>query len=259
MIKEKNMEEYLRGREKMGDVLGKDSLENLKIIGMIGEHKDARILGTLSHLFMNEGKKVAIIDSTDLQGDAVDLKEILCSHMNASNGELEYAIIHLPVQSSHQYNVSNIPLDSIIHIFLGENFREQNHRMRDIVKNLSSKGFAIINVDDEAHINFADCLEDKLIITYGLCPRATITASSIEAASNLHFTCCVQRGITPRSGLEFDPMEFPVCIPNLGKEDIHDALATIGAGLMYGISIEKTLEALQVHDRTTKGVKYESR
>ncbi|MBB6217075.1 UDP-N-acetylmuramoyl-L-alanyl-D-glutamate--2,6-diaminopimelate ligase [Anaerosolibacter carboniphilus] len=235
------------------------TLENIKLIGMMGVNEDKKISTLLNHLFMSAGKKVAFIDLADSSNHSLRMEELLYSHMNISDGELEYAVAHLPYQALCHNDLLNISLDSVIHTFIGESSKNERHRVNEVFKNLSSKGLAIINVDDEAHLDFVRYLEDKLIITYGLSPRATITASSIEAASNLHFTCCIQRGITTRSGLEIDPMEFPVFIPNFGKEDVHYALAAIGVGLICGVSLEKIMEAFQVHEQTTKKIKYESR
>ncbi|MFT9496895.1 Mur ligase family protein [Anaerosolibacter sp.] len=235
------------------------TLENLKIIGMVGGYEDTKISGFLSHLFRSTGKKAARIHSTGCGHDTQKVRELLSSHMDTYNGELEYAVIHLPGSSPQQYDLSNIFLDSIIHTFLGENNKYENDKSETIFKSLSAKGYALINVDDEAYPDFIGCLENKLVITYGLSPKATITASSIEEASNLHFTCCIQRGITNRSGLEVDPMEFPVYIPNFEKSDIHSALAAIGTGLIYGISTEDIITAFKAHGQTGKTIKYESR
>jgi UDP-N-acetylmuramoyl-L-alanyl-D-glutamate--2,6-diaminopimelate ligase len=243
--------------------IGKDTyahmLENLKIIGMVGRLDDIKISNFLFHLFHSAGRKVAHIHCRSCGYDSQKVGDILSSHMDDHKGELEYAIIHLSNSFSHQYDLSNVIFDSIIHTFLEKDSKPEDDILKSIFENLLAEGYALINIDDEAYVDFMDGLENKLVVTYGLSPKATITASSIEEASNLHFTCCIQRGITNRSGGEVDPMEFPVHIPNFEKADIHGALAAIGTGLIYGISSEDIIKAIKEHGKITKKIKYESR
>ena len=59
----------------------------------------------------------------------------------------------------------------------------------------------------------------SLIITYGLNPLATITASSVDTdGERTTFLCCLQRSIVTLKGKILEPQEFSVTLP----EDITD-------------------------------------
>ena len=56
--------------------------------------------------------------------------------------------------------------------------------------------------------------ETSLVITYGLNPLATVTASSLPPDSEqTHFLCCLQRSIVTLKGKVIEPQEFPVVLP----------------------------------------------
>ena len=81
----------------------------------------------------------------------------------------------------------------------------------------------IINADRSwEHINPGKCL----LISYGLSPLATLTASSFRAEpENNRFFCCIQRSIVTLRGKIIEPQEFPVLLPK--------TISDISAGMAY--------------------------
>ena len=76
----------------------------------------------------------------------------------------------------------------------------------------------------------------SLIITYGLNPLATITASSVDTdGEKTTFLCCLQRSIVTLKGKILEPQEFPVTLP----EDITD-LATFMGFVCLGLVLSFT-------------------
>lgn len=71
----------------------------------------------------------------------------------------------------------------------------------------------------------------SLVITYGLNPLATVTASSIRTEPEPgEFFCCIQRSLVTLKGKIIEPQEFPVKIP----EDISD-ISTVMAFAALGL------------------------
>lgn len=65
----------------------------------------------------------------------------------------------------------------------------------------------------------------SLLITYGMNPLATITASSFSTdGDKTSFLCCLQRSIVTLKGRVLEPQEFPVTLP----KPIQDLSAAMG-------------------------------
>ncbi|MBR7163804.1 MAG: hypothetical protein IKD21_02400 [Clostridia bacterium] len=65
----------------------------------------------------------------------------------------------------------------------------------------------------------------SLVITYGLNPLATVTASSFSTdEEKTSFLCCLQRSIVTLKGKVIEPQEFPVILP----KPIQDLSAAMG-------------------------------
>lgn len=72
----------------------------------------------------------------------------------------------------------------------------------------------------------------SLVITYGLNPLATVTASSIRSEPEQgEFFCCIQRSLVTLKGKIIEPQEFLVKIPE-AISDISAAMAFAALGLV---------------------------
>lgn len=93
----------------------------------------------------------------------------------------------------------------------------------------------ILNTDEKIteEIN-----KKSLLITYGLNPLATVTASSIRAEEGkTAFSCCLQRTIVTLKGKVLEPQEFPVTI-SAPLSDLHAGIAFAALGLVLSFSPE---------------------
>lgn len=66
----------------------------------------------------------------------------------------------------------------------------------------------IVNSDDTDIMRSLSCKE-AYVITYGLCNKATLTASSI---GQHHIVLCLQRAITTLEGKTIEPQEFTISL-----------------------------------------------
>ena len=89
----------------------------------------------------------------------------------------------------------------------------------------------ILNADER----FSVWPEHSLLITYGLNPLSTVTASSIRMGEEeTAFFCCLQRSIATLKGNILEPQEFSVTIPT-GELDICEALGFVTLALVFSV------------------------
>lgn len=78
----------------------------------------------------------------------------------------------------------------------------------------------------------------SLLVTYGLNPLSTLTASSFHTEpDNPRFLCCLQRSIVTLKGKVIEPQEFPVVLPEPLPE-ITSAMAFVTLALILSFPPE---------------------
>ena len=91
----------------------------------------------------------------------------------------------------------------------------------------------LLNTDEKIT---ADIDKKSLLITYGLNPLATVTASSMkEEAGKTVFSCCLQRSIVTLKGKIIEPQEFPVAL-KAPQAKLCDLLAFVSLGLVLSFT-----------------------
>lgn len=89
----------------------------------------------------------------------------------------------------------------------------------------------IVNDDTTVHDSYI-LNQAKVILTYGLSLKSTITASSIDDGG---FLCCIQRGFFSQAGTLILPQEFHVRWRRK-SENIYPYLETVTLLLVLGTS-----------------------
>lgn len=132
--------------------------------------------------------------------------------------------------------------DTVIDDWITEKEKENSHNIekkRNMIENLKRNGIIMINNDNKGIDNYFDSLKDKIVITYGLNAKSTITASSLHINENISFNCCIQRGLTTSNGNEIEQMEFPIKIRQYDGFNISYFLSAIGTALIYEVPVDK--------------------
>lgn len=76
----------------------------------------------------------------------------------------------------------------------------------------------------------------SLLITYGLNPLATVTASSVSTdGEKTSFLCCLQRSIVTLKGKVIEPQEFPVTLTGT-TQDLDAIMGFVCLGLVLSFS-----------------------
>lgn len=232
--------------------------EKLKIIGVAGTNGKTTTAKIIRHILMAQGVITGFISAQEI---CVGKNEIQISQkcfdvdkfFEIFNSMIKMNVEIVLMEVDDRYIGEDIlykmKFDTIVYTnieteFMNKNIRYLNMQKR-ILKNLVHNGMIIINTDDSSSVQLLKNIKNRLIITYGLCSRATITASSIEIVPNIKFNCCIQRGITPLNDTEIDLMEFPVQINLLGRHNVYNTLAAITVALMYGVLPENIMKEFE--------------
>lgn len=105
----------------------------------------------------------------------------------------------------------------------------------ELVQALPEAGAAVLNDDDERVRAMAGMTRAR-VVTYGVTSRADIWAGDIESHG--------LEGIA--FALHYQGRVWMVRAPLLGRHSVHTALRAVAVGVVEGLSIEETIEGLQL-------------
>ena len=105
-------------------------------------------------------------------------------------------------------------------------------------------GGAVILNADEKNIAGLKVHKPVKLITYGLNPKSTVTASSINMDGRVSVQCCIQRSFMSFFGDILEPQEFLISSADISLS-VYDVLAAVSVSLLCGAPVkqfEKTSE-----------------
>jgi UDP-N-acetylmuramoyl-L-alanyl-D-glutamate--2,6-diaminopimelate ligase len=97
----------------------------------------------------------------------------------------------------------------------------------------TKKGASVINIDDSYGVRLAEDNGLEIQLTYGLAETARLRASRIELNPD-----------GSRFVVEMDNRKFAIRLPLIGRHNIYNALAAVGAGLALNVDVVKIQAAL---------------
>ncbi|KHO62089.1 Mur ligase [Thermoanaerobacter sp. YS13] len=124
-------------------------------------------------------------------------------------------------------------------LIISDILREEDfHKLKNYIYSFPSS-IMITNADDElSNKLFAQGINSTLI-TCGLNPKSSITASSISyEEEGYEFNYCVQRSFFNLKGKLIEPLEIPVEIKVPGQYNIYNSLFVITVLLILGYEIK---------------------
>lgn len=226
-------------------------MEKLKIIGVTGTNGKTTTAKLLGHILTGQGMCVGLISGEEIsiankrigiQPSICKTKELYKHFIHMIQKNVEIVVLEIDEQWLKYKALEAIKFDTIVHTNIEISHINDEEKVKGyidfqktIFSHLSKNGVAIINIDDKDHMKLLENMGNQLMVTYGLCTKATITASSIDIVPSIKFNCCIQRGITNCNGIEIDPMEFPIQIHLLGRHNVYNVLAAVTASLVHGV------------------------
>ncbi|PAB59467.1 UDP-N-acetylmuramoyl-tripeptide--D-alanyl-D-alanine ligase [Anaeromicrobium sediminis] len=136
----------------------------------------------------------------------------------------------------------HINLDILLHI---DTRKEDIGFQRKVLNYVKNNGVVIMNEDDNNTPFVLGHNDERLVVSYGMSKRATLTASSLMVSDKIKLNCFLQRSISARGDLEVEPVEFPVIINSEDEKAVYNSLGAIGVLLLYGIDPYKLLKFLE--------------
>jgi UDP-N-acetylmuramate-alanine ligase len=106
----------------------------------------------------------------------------------------------------------------------------------NFISALSRSDILLINSDDKSVVELIKNNKAP-VITFGLNPKASVTASSVMENEYLTVLCCVQRAFATFTGAVVEPQEFALNITGSAVKT-HAALAAVSAALYWDVPPE---------------------
>lgn len=221
-------------------------MKKTEFIGITSGCKSSIVGKLVFKLFKDNGFSVAIINNRVIKinddvvkRDIIDFSQI--ETVIGNKNSLDFIILDdLKTKFLHDLE-RKYTIDTVIDVGSIEKHKENKHiveKKRILLNCLKRNGTGIINTDKNIVLDYFNSLKHKIIITYGLNAKSTITASSLDVNEDVSFICSIQRSITTSNGNEIEPMEFPIKVKANGAFDVDDFLSIIGVALIYEVSID---------------------
>ncbi|MGI6113367.1 MAG: Mur ligase family protein [Mahellales bacterium] len=224
--------------------------DRLMLIGVIGDKGKTTVVHMLEGILTMGGLEVGFCSSlVNKAGDyysppLVDepLPERLNRELyNMVIRKIDIGIIEIPNSVIGESWLTNIKFDVIICTNHYSSPSNDIHRsfvgLKGKTVDTDNPRILILNGDDGLNTGVLDMTQKPYIISYGLNPKSSITASSIEQDKGTRFTYCIQRGVRTMNKNFIEPQEFPVSLMVTGQHNVYNALSAVTAALICDIPI----------------------
>lgn len=235
--------------------------DEIKVIGITGTNGKTTTSHMIHKIFLEGEKDIALINNKILTTPS---HEEICKNLYHSlqKGK-KYAVMEVSSHGLKQKRVEGIDFDTAIftnishdHLDYHETFEDYFQSKKILFQRLKDNKRAIINGDDPFSLKLLEGKKNIYVITYGLNPKSTITASSINAGESIAFNYCLQRSLDSYKKNKIDIQEFPIEINLLGYHNIYNTLAAITTGLIYEIPIDVIQRALKKIKPVSRRLEY---
>ncbi len=246
--------------------------EKLRFIGVVDTKEKTVAIQMMTHMLESYGLSVDIKNTTELFYNTVGEENFL----SAMEGYFQYLqeqilkktdviILQMSADFIKAYPLIQTPFDVFIHRMLepaaigNDEEVEEVDPSKDLIKDLPMDSIIVVNTDGFICKDLLEVLKDRMVVTYGLSAKATVTASSIETTPFLKFHCCIQRGITTKSGIEIEPLEFPVEVKLVEKCNVYPILAATTSAMVFGVPPEEITSELPLFPGENKKIENEKK
>ena len=230
-----------------------DSSSKMRIVGVTGTNGKTTITYLMESIFksINEGVGVIgtvnyrfgrrSIPSVNTTPNSLELYSLLSSMLKE---KIKNCIMEISSHSLELGRVETFQFDAVIFTNLTREHLDFHKNMDDYLKaklklfqKIKKGGFAVINIDDPAAEKIIEKVKVEAkakIITYGIDREADVLARNINLSCNgLRFELHTDKGLIEiKSNL-------------IGRHNIYNILASIGASLAIGISLEDIKKGIE--------------
>ena len=228
---------------------------NLHMIGVTGTNGKTSVTHLIESILRKSGQKTGLIGTIGMKigqdsfatknttPDSLTLQKYFTKMVTAGVDtaimEVSSHALHLGRVHGCQYDVTvftNLTQDHLDYHKTMDNYRAAKSLLfSQLGNNYNTKRprYAILNVDDPATAEYI-VASQAIVLTYGIDHDADLLARDIKTTSNgTIFT------------LIFNGNEYPVTMGLVGKFNVYNTLATIGATLASGLELDFILSAVK--------------
>lgn len=246
--------------------------EKLKLIGVTGTNGKTTTTHLIAEIFMKAGYNTGLIGTLGIKENGKYItkslttpdSEILYKTLyDFVNDGIEVVIMEVSSHGLKYYRDYGLKYDVAIHTNIDRDHLNLHKTLDDYINtkkklfdSLERNKLAIINTDDKNAIKLIKGNNNAIILNYGLNHNSTLTASSMVIKEKISFNLCLQRSIITYHGNEIEPFEYQISSNLMGRHNVYNILASIGAALYFDIKLEVINKALNsykgVHRRFEK-------
>ena len=225
----------------------------LKVIGITGTNGKTTVSFMVKHILETAGIHAGLLGTIRYEiGDRVlpaqrttpessEVQQFMAQMVRAGCGA---CVMEVSSHALAQKRVHGVEFDLAVFTNLTQDHLDFHGDMEsyfDAKKELftavargSKRGATILNIDDSYGLRLARATDVEIQLTFGLDALAKLRATDIELGP----------GVT-RFTAETPAGSFPVTMPFIGRHNLYNALAAIGAGLALQVPVTKIQAALR--------------
>jgi UDP-N-acetylmuramoyl-L-alanyl-D-glutamate--2,6-diaminopimelate ligase len=224
----------------------------LKVIGVTGTNGKTTVSFMIKSMLEQAGIKTGlmgtvhyavgerVIPAQRTTPEALEVQQMMAQMLRAG---CEACVMEVSSHALEQKRVLDVEFDvaiftNLTHDHLDyhktmENYFEAKARLFAAIGEGRKKAAAVINIDDVFGARLAERTKVEVVLTYGVEQRAKLRATEIQlTAEGSRFT------------VETEKEKFQCRIPLIGRHNIYNSLAAIGAGLALQIKVSDIQTAL---------------
>jgi UDP-N-acetylmuramoyl-L-alanyl-D-glutamate--2,6-diaminopimelate ligase len=225
----------------------------LKVIGVTGTNGKTTVAFMVKHLLETAGVKTGLIGTIRYEigerilpahrttPEALEIHEMLAQMLRA---DCEAVVMEVSSHALDQKRVFGVDFDVAIFTNLTQdhldyhgtmdNYFEAKKRLFTSLQSGAKQGGVVINIDDAFGGRLSRETKAEVQLTYGLDEGAKLRASRIQLGKD-----------ATEMAIETPEHQFTCRFPLIGRHNVYNALAAVGAGLVLKIGIPALKTALK--------------
>lgn len=224
----------------------------LKLVGVTGTNGKTTVAFMVKAILEADGAKSGLIGTVQYEvggrvmpasrttPESLDVQQLMAQMVQ---GGCQSCVMEVSSHALEQKRVFGLQFDVAIFTNLTgdhldyhgnmENYYQAKKKLFSLLNEATGKGAAVINIDDAYGKRLSGETQVEVVYTYGFHKPAHLRATKVELS-----------GEGSRFVVEAPDRTFGVRLPLIGRHNIYNALAALGAGLALDVPIVKLQAAL---------------
>jgi UDP-N-acetylmuramoyl-L-alanyl-D-glutamate--2,6-diaminopimelate ligase len=224
----------------------------LKVIGVTGTNGKTTVSFLVKQMLERAGIRTGLIGTVRYEigermipaqrttPEALEIQEYLARMLRA---DCQACVMEVSSHALDQHRVAGVQFDVAIFTNLTQDhldyhssmeaYFEAKQKLFTMVQHGDKRAGAIINIDDAFGERLARQTDAEILLTYGVAPAARLRAVDIQLGPG-----------ESRFVIETPDRRIPVRLPLIGRHNLYNALAAVGAALALKVEVSDIVDAL---------------